>query len=221
MANHRRVQPEQEAEIRKLHADGHCAAFIARSLGIPVKTMYPTMRRMGLEVTRHGRRKGITSDQLHEMAILYLGGESTQEIASRYGIEASIVGTYLRAQGVDLRPAGFQSGDQHHNWKGGRIETEDYVFVLLQPEDPFYEMGQLKNGEGAGKYVLEHRYVMAKKLGRPLFEYETVHHKDLNGKNNDPGNLELRIGKHGKGAMFQCIDCGSFNIEALTLGAPL
>jgi hypothetical protein len=40
-------------------------------------------------------------------------------------------------------------------------------------------------------YVLEHRIVMAKVLGRPLRPEEVVHHRDKNLQNNHPDNLEL------------------------------
>jgi hypothetical protein len=65
---------------------------------------------------------------------------------------------------------------------------------------------------GGSRYVLEHRLVMAQKLGRCLTESETVHHKDLDHSNNVIGNLQLRQGKHGKGAAFCCADCGSYNV---------
>lgn len=40
-------------------------------------------------------------------------------------------------------------------------------------------------------YVLAHRIVMENKIGRILSSNEIVHHKDENGQNNDPDNLEL------------------------------
>jgi hypothetical protein len=53
---------------------------------------------------------------------------------------------------------------------------------------------------------------MARRLGRPLSRGETVHHIDGDHKNNSPGNLQLRHGKHGKGISMFCLDCGSHNI---------
>lgn len=40
-------------------------------------------------------------------------------------------------------------------------------------------------------YVAEHRLVMESVIGRLLFNFEVVHHKDENTLNNSPDNLEL------------------------------
>lgn len=44
--------------------------------------------------------------------------------------------------------------------------------------------------------VLEHRLVMAKKIGRPLEDGEVVHHIDGDKQNNAPDNLELHGTPH-------------------------
>lgn len=215
MAKHRRVTPEQEKEVERLVKEGHTVSFAARELKVPYKTLLATVQRMGLEITRHGRRSDISAEQIQQMVSEYSSGSSTKSLAAKYDVDAGSVTRYLRASGVELRPAGFQRGEAHHAWAGGRIiSDEGYVLVLIYPDDPYYPMAQIKSSSG-GRYVLEHRLVMAKKLGRLLTEDETVHHKNNNEKqNNSESNLELRQGNHGKGSVFICLDCGSHNISA-------
>lgn len=86
-------------------------------------------------------------------------------------------------------------GSQNYSWKGGRHKSSDgYILIWLSPEDFFYPMAK-KNG-----YVLEHRLVVAKALGRCLQIWEIVHHKgikypkgSLENKqdNRYPENLQL------------------------------
>ncbi len=67
-----------------------------------------------------------------------------------------------------------------------------------------------KRGMG-GKYVQEHRIVMAGMLNRPLTKAETVHHKDGDRLNNAPENLELWVGSHSSGSRASdllCPHCG-------------
>jgi HNH endonuclease len=65
--------------------------------------------------------------------------------------------------------------------------------------------------------MLEHRLVMQQALGRPLAKDETVHHINHDRLDNRVQNLQLRSGRHGVGAAWQCADCGSRNIVATTL----
>jgi len=79
-----------------------------------------------------------------------------------------------------------RKGDKCCNWKGGRIQKETshgYKYIVIySPTHP--------NKDSKG-YVLEHRLIMEKFLGRVLSKEETVHHIDNNPLNNNISNLML------------------------------
>lgn len=64
--------------------------------------------------------------------------------------------------------------------------TDGYIAIRLEPDDSYYPMVF-----NCKPYVLEHRLVMAKYLGRYLTPTEQVHHKNGNRSDNRIENLEL------------------------------
>ena len=79
----------------------------------------------------------------------------------------------------------FWRGENHPAFKGGRfIDNFGYVHILV---------------EGAGKYILEHRFLMENKIGRRLTNQEHVHHIDGDKSNNSLNNLMLlTINEHAR-----------------------
>lgn len=72
---------------------------------------------------------------------------------------------------------------------GEKLISGDGYYMIKTP--PGYK-GKTYIG---GRYIYEHRYIMEKKLGRPLKYNENVHHKDGNKLNNSLSNLVLETRK--------------------------
>jgi len=76
---------------------------------------------------------------------------------------------------------GTRRGINNGMWKGGIINDGFGYIKILKPEHPLNNNG----------YVLEHRLVIEKKIGRYLKRDEIVHHKNRNKSDNRIKNLEL------------------------------
>ena len=87
----------------------------------------------------------------------------------------------------------FFKGENHPNWKGGRyIHTKGYWFIL-KPEHPYCR----KKG-----YILEHRIIIEKYLGRYLQPKEECHHINGNKLDNRLQNL-MAFKNHSSHLQFE------------------
>lgn len=111
-------------------------------------------------------------------------GAYLAEIARAIGVRRSRnVEKFLRRNGVTREFPTTQRGEKSHQWKGGVVINKDGYREILSRGHPHAHKHTF--------YVLEHRLVMEKMIGRYLHPSEVVHHKDGNKLNNSPENLQL------------------------------
>lgn len=175
-----------------------------------------TIRRI---LQKHGhvsRRRGNQGKKLAEevgaqMLADWKNGMSQHAIGLKYKMHQTTISNILRRWDIEpeiRRPR----GPQHGSWKTGKIVMGGYVYIRLPQTHPWYT--KMTNIDG---YVSEHRLLMGESLGRPLKDHETVHHINGQKQDNRLENLQLRQGQHGRGAIYHCADCGSFNVIAQPL----
>jgi hypothetical protein len=98
-------------------------------------------------------------------------------------VTAKLIYKVCRKHGIQCQRTGPRSGEGHPEWKGGRIVNKDGYIELYCPNHP--------NARKHTRYILEHRLIMEKHLGRHLTRTEVVHHKNGVKDDNRIENLEL------------------------------
>lgn len=208
------LTPAQDDEVETAYVAGESMDSIAARLGVKRPSVRSALDRRGVERRPGGGRiRAFTPEQEATVVRMYReDGLSQSGIAQELGTSQPRISRLLRSKGIQTETRRYGRG--HGAWKGGRIPaSQGYMQVLGDRSDSIE--GPMCNNAG---YILEHRLVMARHLGRPLVPTETVHHKNGKRDDNRIDNLEIRSGKHGKGQKFCCGDCGSHNIIAAELG---
>lgn len=224
MARKRNV-PISDDQVVEAYRSLRSIPKVAEATGLGATTVNRILVRRGVERTglaEYRATMGQPKEQPYvgvykgsEKKILewYAAGMSLREIAKRIGRSTHVVSRRVKRAGI-TRP--WQaSGPQHSMWAGGVVAAgSGYMRVWIAPDDPMAIM-RTKSG-----YVLEHRLVVARILGRPLRPSESVHHLDGNRSNNAPENLQLRQGDHGFHIVMRCRACGSHDIEHAPIADP-
>ena len=199
----RSFDPEMVEGLIRRYEEGLSIARISDETGVSAPTVWAYLQRAGVKTARRSR---LSRGQKQEIRDGYLAGRHLIAIAVDAATTEQTVRRFLRAECKDIWNEGAdRSGSKAPSYRGGRVVNRGRVYLLA--EDDFAKSMADKRG-----YVYEHRLNLARKIGRPLLATETVHHIDGDPMNNDPANLQLRQGRHGKHVAMCCRDCGSRNI---------
>lgn len=202
------LSPEDQAEIARLYAAGSTTPNLQEQFSCTRFSVIRAIERNGGKMRPSGGtkpRRFLNEDEISEICRLYDTGISQTSIAGMMKSDQGVISRVLRKAGKESR------GPKRARRKDGRRVAGLYVRILLDKSDPFWNMCDRHST------VMEHRLVVARWLGRPLLESETVHH--INGIHDDNRleNLQLRQGKHGKGVVMCCLDCGSHRIGPIPI----
>lgn len=116
------------------------------------------------------------------------GERSIAEIAEMLGTTHKRVKTRMHKYDMPRRPVGAPNGARNPAYQGGRkVCLDGYVLVSAPADHPFAR----ERKDRKSKYILEHRLVMERTLGRYLMPTEVVDHIDGLTLHNAPENLQL------------------------------
>lgn len=211
------IKEDQEADVIAEYVEGLTLEEIAEHYHCGRKAIIGVLKRSEtpLRPGAGGPRRVFTDDETVRILQMWESGESLHAIAINVGSYVGRMRKYIQSLGhqteTRYRPI---RGESHYAWNGGRYISNGYMIVSISADDPMFSMTRDRGRVG------EHRLVMARDIGRPLLESETVHHIDGDKLNNDIANLQLRNGNHGKGFAHACLDCGSNNIKSVPIANP-
>ena len=179
----RAFTPEQQEQVVAEYVAGASYATLAKRHAVSLVTVRKAVLRAGQAPRHRGRDvRSFARGEAGSVVSLYDAGFSQELIAAEVGTSQSLVSRVLRENGR----VSDRSHERHASWNGGTFLTgSGYVMQWVASDDALASMRH-RNG-----YVLEHRLVMARALGRPLTAAETVHH--INGDRTDNRIENLRV----------------------------
>jgi len=211
------MKPNQKVERQQvvdLYSQGCSLNSVARQLGCCVETVRYNLKIAGISRRLRGGHSKMMTDEIRaEIIQYYHEGLSQEAIGKKLGYSQTKISAVIKAKGLPTK----LMKTRNHRWKGGKNFHQGYVKVYVHALEETDRKLARAMSPGDQQYIPEHRLIMSRYLGRPLRQDETVHHIDEDKTNNDLSNLQLRIGRHGKGGCYRCAKCHSIDLDPVVL----
>lgn len=179
-----RPSPEICSLIAKEYESGCSSTSLATKYDLSFPTILGIVRSAGVRIRTLADRNRSSATPVDETTLRLLIDQklSTTEIAVLMKVSQPTIEMKMRRMGLRSKHGRGSKLEKNYFWKGGKTKTRDgYIYV---------KMNNHPHATVAG-YVLEHRLVMEREIGRYLKPKEIVHHEDKNRSNNHPSNLLL------------------------------
>lgn len=133
--------------------------------------------------------------QTHYMRVRRTGEAGSAELISQPQRKSKYMGQTCKVEDCDRVPKALgwcvmhyhrwkRTGDAVGKWGAQPRQSQGYTTT-----DGYRMSAERRNG----RPILEHRLVMERIIGRPLYRFEEPHHKNGIRDDNTPGNLELWV----------------------------
>jgi hypothetical protein len=129
----------------------------------------------------------LTEEQQQMILDLLREGKSCNEIQDLTGVFRETVRKVGHRRGVPIPPKVRATPEL----ASGIIDKSGYILLRVSASGPYGNLIRYLGQNRTMGYALLHRIRMQDKLGRPLTEFEVVHHIDGDKYNNSIANLEL------------------------------
>lgn len=209
-----KITPDEVALIINLYDDGGYPVDIAKQIDRAPSTVYRTLRKSGRidNLPERKARHGLTDEQIAEVVEMRRNNASYNKISFKFGVGEHTIAKICESAGVDF--IDLRHGKNNVNWNGGRrVNKNGYVEITIPIDHPFRDAMRANRGT-----CMEHRFVMAEHIGRPLEYYEDVHHINGDRLDNRIDNLEIWSTKQPRGQRIE--DKVEFALEILSLYRP-